>query len=105
MDAPERVGGDAEGALVIADCTRRETLRNVPLWAASIRDVCGPLPMVVLINKSDLAEHARFSWDDAAAVADGLGVPWYRVSAKSGENVENAFSTLGRILVRDTIKK
>ncbi|MBM4248313.1 MAG: GTP-binding protein [Euryarchaeota archaeon] len=95
---------DAEGALVIADCTRRETLDNVSRWATSIREVCGEIPLVVLVNKSDLREHSLFSMQEAEQVASGLGAPAFPASAKTGENVANAFSNLGRRLIRDTLK-
>ena len=96
---------DAEGALVIADCTRRETLDNVLRWGQSIREVCGPIPIVVLVNKSDLREHAQFTTEDAVEIAGRLDAPSFMTSAKSGENVENAFSSLGRRLIRDTLKR
>ena len=96
---------DAEGALVVADLTRRETLDNVIRWGQSIRDVCGDIPIVVLVNKSDLRDHAQFTSEQAVEVAGRLDAPSFSTSAKSGENVENAFSTLGRRLIRDTIRK
>lgn len=95
---------DAEGALIVADCTRKETLANVTRWSESIREVCGRIPVVVLVNKSDLIEHAQFSSGEAQDVASAIGAPHYMTSAKSGENVENAFSTLGRSLVRDGLR-
>ncbi len=96
---------DAEGALIVADCTRSETLDNVGRWGQSIRDVCGNIPLVVLVNKSDLLEHAQFTAEDAASAAAKVDAPSFMTSAKSGENVENAFSALGRRLIRDTLGK
>ena len=96
---------DAEGALVVADCTRRETLTNVLRWGRSIREVCGEIPIVVLVNKSDLREHAQFTTEEAVEVAGQMDAPSFMTSAKSGENVENAFSSLGRRLIRDTLKR
>jgi len=96
---------DAEGALIVADCTRKETLANVPRWCSSIRDVCGQIPVVILVNKSDIRQHAQFGSDEAGEVAEGIVAPFFMTSAKSGENVENAFSSLGRSLVRGSIRK
>jgi len=96
---------DAEGALIIADYTRRETLDNVSRWGQSIREVCGQIPIVVLVNKSDLRDHAQFTADEAVEVAGRMDAPSFLSSAKTGENVENAFSTLGRKLIRDTLKR
>jgi len=96
---------DAEGAIIVADCTRKETLGNVPRWSDSIREVCGEIPVVVLINKSDLADHAQYGAEEAGAVAEKLCAPFFMTSAKSGANVENAFSALGRGLIRDSLRK
>ncbi len=96
---------DAEGALIVADITRRETLDNVARWSASIREVCGDIPIVVMVNKCDLLDHAQFRPADAVALAGKLDAPSFTTSAKSGENVENSFSSLGRRLIRDTMEK
>jgi small GTP-binding protein len=96
---------DAEGALLVADLTRKETLTNVSRWASSIRDVCGPIPVVIMVNKSDLQTAARFTLKEAEDVAAGLDGSLFLTSAKSGENVEHAFSTLGRKLVHDYLSK
>jgi small GTP-binding protein len=96
---------DAEGALIVADCTRKETLVNIARWGESIREVCGNIPLVVLVNKSDLLEHAQFTAEDAAQAAARMDAPSFMTSAKSGHNVENAFSALGRRLIKDTLEK
>ena len=96
---------DSEGAMIVADSTRKETLANAPRWCRSIRDVCGHIPVVLLINKSDLSTDAQFTAKEAKTVADRLGAPFYMTSAKSGENVENAFSELARGLIRDALEK
>jgi small GTP-binding protein len=96
---------DAEGALIVADCTRRETLSNVLRWGGSIREVCGDIPVVVLINKGDLRDHAQFTTEEAVEVAGQMDAPCFMTSAKTGQNVENAFSTLGRRLIKDTLTK
>lgn len=96
---------DAEGALIVADLTRRETLGNVPRWCASVRNVCGEIPVVLVVNKSDLSSHAQFTEEDAGAVARGMGAELFMSSAKTGENVERAFGTLGRALLRATLNR
>lgn len=91
---------DAEGALVVTDLTRRETLDNAPRWCRSFRKVCGDVPVVIIVNKSDLRAHAQYTEDEARGIAAELGAQLFMSSAKSGENVESAFSALGRALVR-----
>ncbi|MEM4729678.1 MAG: Rab family GTPase [Thermoplasmata archaeon] len=96
---------DAEGAIVVADLTRRETLGNVPRWAESIRSVCGEIPIVLIVNKSDLKTHAQYTEAEAASVANGMGASLFMSSAKTGENVESAFGALGRALIQNTFAR
>ncbi len=95
---------DAEGALIVTDLTRRETLSNAPRWCKSFRDVCGEVPVVLIVNKSDLRAHAQYTESEARAVAQELGARLFMSSAKSGENVESAFSSLGRELVSGVLR-
>lgn len=83
------------GYLLVIDGTRPETLdRALDLVAQIDRDV-GRLPMVVVLNKTDLADQWRL--DDAALAKLGpLGCPVLRGSAKTGEGVEQAFADLAR---------
>jgi small GTP-binding protein len=86
------------GCLLVIDGTRPETLdRALDLAAQMARDV-GPVPTVVVLNKSDLADQWRL--DDAAlAKLAPLNCPVLRGSAKTGAGVEEAFNTLaGRML-------
>lgn len=45
---------NSQGVLYVCDRTRPETLRNLEAWAATVESVAGPIPSVVLVNKSDL---------------------------------------------------
>jgi small GTP-binding protein len=96
---------DAEGAFLVCDLTRKETLLNIPKWCQSIRDVCGKIPVVLMVNKSDIKNSAQFTSADAQKAGLGMGAQVFMTSAKSGDNVEGAFSALGRRLVKDYIKE
>jgi len=94
---------DAEGAILICDFTRNETLVNVSKWCQSIQSVCGKIPVVLMVNKSDLNGTAQFTSIDAQKYGIGLGAQVFMSSAKTGDNVEAAFSALGRRLVKNYI--
>ncbi|MEO8484331.1 MAG: ADP-ribosylation factor-like protein [Acidobacteriota bacterium] len=64
-------------------------------------EVAGPVPFVVLLNKSDLAS----TWDlDDAEVLQMVEREWrvLRTSAKTGEGVEDAFAQLTRAMLDAT---
>jgi len=89
----------ANGAIVVSDVTRKETLDNCVTWAESIRGAVGDLPLIFLANKSDLKEQAEFGEAELAEVAAKYGSKYYMTSAKSGLNVEETFLRLSQGMV------
>ena len=87
----------AKGAFIVIDTTRRETLRSFGDWLISLYKVAGEIPVVVLGNKNDL--EAEIGRDEIEKVAMDYGFPYYITSARTGENVKEAFHTLGKLLV------
>src|SRR2546422_6856966 len=59
----------ANGILAVADITRRRTLDNLDDWIDGVEDVVGKVPILIAVNKSDLAANARFREIDVAAFA------------------------------------
>ncbi len=90
----------AKGALVICDITREETLESIPGWIKGLYRVTGEIPTVICANKIDLEDQYEFTPDEARAFGDELGHKVFLTSAKTGENVEDAFQQLGHYLVK-----
>ncbi|UCF07815.1 MAG: GTP-binding protein [Thermoplasmata archaeon] len=88
----------ADGAFLVLDLTRRETLYSFDLWLHSLFEVTGEIPVVVLANKSDLKP--EFGCEEIKELTDDYGIPFYITSAKTGENVNDAFNTLGEMIVK-----
>lgn len=91
----------ARGFLAVADVSRKETLDQIPVWVRAARRFVGDAPIVLAVNKSDLADKAAFSGEAAQEVASALDAPLVYTSAKTNENVEAAFRNLaGDVVLR-----
>ena len=86
----------AAGALIVSDLTRNDTLLNVRSWVESLRAAAGEVPVILLVNKADLADQREFGEDAIDKITTRMGAPYYLTSAKTGHNVEEAFQEIGR---------
>jgi small GTP-binding protein len=82
------------GALVVCDLTRPETLESTLEWAIDLRKVAGDIPIVPVANKMDLP--AEVADDGLEKVAAVLGDTFMLTSAKTGEGVPEAFERLAQ---------
>jgi len=87
----------ANGAFIVLDLTRKETLESFEHWLMSLYKVAGVVPVVVLANKNDL--NAEFGEDEIRKLVAEYGFPFFFTSAKTGDNVNTAFQALGRSMV------
>src|SRR6266704_4097030 len=89
----------ANGILAVADLTRRRTLDDLDDWIDSVEQVVGKVPILIAVNKADLASNARFQERDVAQFAKAYGAEFFLTSAKTGDQVEAAFARLGALVV------
>jgi len=82
----------ASGALLVCDMTRPETLEHLKQWATELFEVSGEIPITILGNKCDL--EMKVDPLDLESHASTLGCPMMLTSAKTGQNVHEAFQTL-----------
>jgi small GTP-binding protein len=83
----------ASGYLLVADGTRVETLARALQLRQAVESQLAVLPFVGLVNKSDLMDEQEIDQDRIAAMREA-GEIWLQGSARTGENVENAFARL-----------
>lgn len=87
----------ASGALLVFDLSRKQTFQHVTDWLSDLRQIAEPDIVVILVgNKADLTQQEEnkreVTKEEAEEWAKRNGVMEYvETSAKSGENVENAF--------------
>ncbi len=89
----------SKGGLFVCDLTRKDTLERMEWWLNSFRDVAGDVPVIILGNKVDLKDEHEITLDDMATFADRCNCLYYLTSAKTGENVEAAFETMGKRVI------
>lgn len=87
----------AQGYLLIADGTRRETLESALALRAAVEERYGDLPYVLLLNKYDLVDDWAISEDELEALSE-KGALVLCTSAKTGKCVERAFDELAEAL-------
>ncbi len=85
----------AQGILAACDITRYETLSDLDDWIEAVFRTVKPIPIVFAVNKSDLDERAAFGEPQVREATGAFGAPYFYTSAKTGQNVENAFRALG----------
>lgn len=89
----------AKGALVVADVTRVTTLQSLEDWIKSLTEVVGDVPLLLLLNKTDLIDQIKFSLADVQDIASRYKAKSLLCSAKTGKNVERAFLDLAKMMV------
>ncbi len=90
----------AVGQLLLFDLTRSETFDNIPSWFQDIKSTMKKeLKGFLLGNKNDLVDKRQVDEAKIKALATKLDLDHIETSALTGENVDEAFFRLGRILI------
>ncbi|MHA2368961.1 MAG: Rab family GTPase [Candidatus Hodarchaeales archaeon] len=102
----------AVGALLVYDITRAETHDNVLNWLNELKNNSGKgvVPLILLGNKIDLRDEVSSGTTpedgqnlaqslSEACANEGITVNYLETSAKTGENVDQAFMLLGESII------
>ena len=88
----------ASGYLLVVDGTRRATLEVAYTLHKMAREVAGPVPFLVVLNKADLEPQWEIDDKGLWKLAEH-GAAIVRTSAKTGEGVEETFTKLARAMI------
>ena len=79
-------------ALVVYDISSRDSFNNVSTWIEDCKNQSPKTIFMVLVgNKSDLADRRQVNTEEGQELADKYGMQFYETSAKTGDNVESIF--------------
>eukprot|EP01088_Endostelium_zonatum_P020188 TRINITY_DN72_c0_g1_i1.p1 TRINITY_DN72_c0_g1~~TRINITY_DN72_c0_g1_i1.p1 ORF type:complete len:213 (+),score=49.66 TRINITY_DN72_c0_g1_i1:74-712(+) len=85
----------AHGIIVAFDTTDELTFNHVTTWLREIeRFALGGVSKLLVGTKSDLTGARVVDFNRAKKFADDLGIPYVETSAKTSDNVDEAFLTL-----------
>ncbi|KAF4659614.1 Ras- protein Rab-2A [Perkinsus chesapeaki] len=86
----------ATGALLVYDISRRDTFNHLTRWLEEARQNSNPNMVIMLIgNKCDL-ERREVSYEEGARFAKENNLIFLETSAKTAQNVEEAFLQTAR---------
>lgn len=93
------------GILAVCDLTRHDTLKELDDWIQSVFRVVGNIPVIYAVNKVDLKDEVLLMYGDKELkqAARAFDASYVYTSAKTGENVEEAFKILGERIVESSI--
>jgi len=96
----------ANGAFFLYDITKSLTLDHLPDWTQIIREHAGDIPIMLIGSKKDLEEFRDVSTEDGDLAAKKYNLTSsLELSSKTGENVEQAFEIMTKILIEKTSVK
>jgi len=94
----------ANGALFMYDVTNYSSLAHIDDWLVIIRKeipVEDNFPIIVVGGKADLTEDREVTGEEGINISKSRGVNGFiECSAKTGENVEESFEALTRIMMQ-----
>ena len=90
----------AHGIFLIYDITNRDSFKNLENWLIEIEKNASENVLKILIgNKNDLEDERDIASDEGKAFANRNGMQFIETSAKKNTNVNEAFETLGKLMI------
>ena len=93
---------NAAGFLIVYDTTRKNTIENIKMWYEDVIKNTEAIPCVVIGNKKDLVDQRQVNEDDIKKIIQNENLKiqlQFETSAKTGENVDDGFKSLVKILI------
>lgn len=96
---------DAHALLLLYDVTNQASFDNIKAWLTEIHEYAQQDAVLMLLgNKADSTHDRVVKREDGERLAKDFGVPFMETSARSGLNVELAFTAVAKELKHRSIK-
>ena len=91
---------NAEAGILVYDVTRKATYDNIKTWHQEITEATPSISLILVGNKIDLVDEKEVTTTEGEALAKELGLSYIETSAKTGENINDAFKMLALQMIK-----
>ncbi|MBY9009080.1 MAG: GTP-binding protein [Candidatus Lokiarchaeota archaeon] len=96
---------NAEAGILVYDVTNRSSFENIDKnWYFEIKKASPDIALILVGNKIDLESERVVSREEGEALAQKLTLTYIETSAKTGENINDAFKMLALQIIRKFIE-
>ena len=96
---------NSEAGILVYDVTNRSSFENIDKnWYREIKKASPDIVLILVGNKIDLESKRVVSRDEGEALAQNLTLTYVETSAKTGENIDDAFKMLALQIIKKFIE-
>lgn len=96
---------NCSGIIIVYDVTNHNSFEKVGEWIEEVRRYVPTVPLMIIGNKCDMEDKRQVSTEEGRELAAKYNLIFLETSAKNNTNIENTFTDLSRLLMKDAENK